>query len=150
MQSLGKTRFLATTLTLLALAGCTSTQHAASTICTVDKRTPLLNMTLVEWTPSPPFTVGSGSAAWIQVTKDPTSSGGLFGTMGAIAEVHSIPSGTAPNVVTGSNGDRQSQDPAIVIQKALTWQKLSLADGDWQLYSASNPGIEVVSCPGSS
>lgn len=150
MQPLGKTLYLATTLSLLVLAGCTATQHAASTVCSVDKRAPLLKTTLVEWTPSPSFTVGSGLVAWIQVTKEATSSGGLFGTMGGIAELHSIPNGAAPNVVTSSNGDRESQDPAIVIQKALTWQKLSLSHGDWQLYSASNPGIEVVSCPGSS
>jgi len=149
MQSLGKTFFLATTLSLIALAGCTTTQNAGSTVCSVDKRTPLLKITLVEWTPSQPFTVRSGSVAWIQVTRDPTSSEGLFGTVGGIAELHSIPSGTAPSVVTSSNGDTQSQDPAIVIQKPLTWQKLSLEHGGWQLYSLSNPGIEVVSCPGS-
>jgi len=56
-------------------------------------------------------------------------------------------SGAAPNLVTNSNGNQESRDPAIIVQKALTWQKLDLAPGDWRLYSMSDPGIEVVSCP---
>lgn len=67
--------------------------------------------------------------------------------MGAIAELHSLRNGTAPRIEASANGDQTSKDPAIVIQKPLTWQRLPFGAGTWQLYSESNPGIEVVSCP---
>ena len=142
-------RRLVTGLSLVLLTGgCSPSPASSPPICGEAARTPLLKVNLDPWTPSAAFTLAAGSVAWIQVTKLPFSAGGLFGTIAGVAEVHSIPSGATPNVVTKANGDKESQDPAIVVQKALTWQKLTLAPGAWQLYSESNPGIEVVSCVG--
>ena len=81
------------------------------------------------------------------MTRDPESSEGLFGTVAGIAELQSIPSAATPNISTQPNGDKEPHDPSITIDKALTWQGLDLRAGAWQLYSFSNPGIEVVGCP---
>ena len=129
------------------LAGCSVTFNSSPELCSPDRRTELLNVTLEAWTPSSPFTICAGSDAWIQVTKDPASAEGLFGTLNGIAELYSIPSGATPNITTEPNGYRDPHDPSITIDKALTWQELKLKAGAWQLYSFSNPGIEVVSCP---
>ncbi len=94
------------------------------------------------------FTLAPASTAWLEVTILPGSSEGLFGDLGGIAEVHSIPSGSSPTVGTGPDGIKDSRDPAIIVQKALVWQELNLKSGAWQIYSLSDPGIEIVSCPG--
>ena len=119
-----------------------------STVCGKEQRTELLNVVLEPWTPSPPFILGTGKIVWIQLTRRPFVSDPLFGSTGAIAEVHPIADGTRPKVTTDPNGEPMAQDPSILIHKELTWQKLSMGSGSWQLYSESNPGIEVVSCPG--
>jgi hypothetical protein len=107
----------------------------------------LLNEKLADWTPSTPFTLAPKSAAWLEVTILPFSAEGLLAGFAGIAEVHSIPSGASPTVGTGPDGIQDSKDPAIIIQKAGIWQQLSLKSGAWQIYSESNPGIEIVSCP---
>src|SRR5689334_19093378 len=94
-------------LGVLCLAGCSVTFDSAPTICSPDQRTELLNATLEPWTPSAPFTIGGGAVAWIQVTRDPESAEGLFGTLGGIAEVWSMPSGATPNITTKPNGDKE-------------------------------------------
>lgn len=138
---------LVMSLGLLSIASCGSpTQNLTPKICEQAARTELLHANLDPWTPSAPFTVPAASTAWLQVTKLPFSSEGLFGSIAGVAEVHSMPSGATPTVVTDSNGNQESRDPAIIVQKGLTWQELTLGAGAWQLYSASNPGIEVVSC----
>lgn len=136
---------LVTSLAVLLLTGCGPSAPTPA-ICAEATRTPLLKANLDPWTPSAPFTLPAGSVAWLQVTRLPASAEGLFGTVAGVAELHSIPSGATPSVVTQAKGDKQSQDPSIVVQKALTWRKLPLSPGAWQLYSASDPGIEVVSC----
>jgi hypothetical protein len=108
----------------------------------------MLKANLDPWVPSATFDLPAGSVAWIQVTKLPAASEGLFGTVAGIAELHWVPSGVAPNVVTASNGGKESKDPFIEVQKGPPWQKMALAAGAWQLYSASDPGIDVISCPG--
>ena len=129
------------------LVSCGPSQNATQSVCNQRQRTELLNVTLDPWAPSMPFGVDQDKVAWIQVTHPPSSSETLFGSLGGIAEVHSLKSGAAPRVETSANGDKTSKDPAIIIQKPLTWQLLQLGPGIWQLYSLSNPGIEVVSCP---
>jgi hypothetical protein len=131
---------------LLCLAGC-SVSFDASTVCSPDQRTELLNATLEPWTPSAPFTIRGGAVAWIQVTRAPESDEGLFGTVAGIAELWSVRSGATPNITTQPNGDKEPHDPRITVDKGLTWQELDLQPGAWQLYSFSNPGIAVVSCP---
>lgn len=127
------------------LLGCSPSQTA--TVCKQAQRTELLNTKLEAWTPTTPFTLESGNTAWIQVTHRPFLSTTLFGSLGAIAELHSLKNGAAPQIETDPNGDETSKDPAIIIQKPLTWQRLPFGAGSWQLYSESDPGIEVVSCP---
>jgi hypothetical protein len=132
---------------VVSIAGCASpSQGSTPRICDQAARTELLKARLDPWIPSASFTIAPASTAWLQVTTLPTSSEGLFGSIAGVAEVHSIPSGVSPLVVTNSSGDKESRDPATVVQKALTWQELKLTAGAWQLYSASNPGIEVVGC----
>ncbi len=133
---------------LLLTASCGSpAQSSSSKICEPAARTVLLNERLDPWTPSTPFTVAPASTVWLEVTILPFSSEGLFGTIAGVAEVHSIPAGSSPTVGTGPDGIKESKDPAIIVQKALTWQELSLGTGAWQIYSESNPGMEIVSCP---
>jgi hypothetical protein len=139
---------LATGVGLIAFAGCgPSTPSSTAQVCNEAARTELLKANLEPWILSAPFTLPAGSEAWIQVTKLPAASEGLFGTVAGIAELHWIPNGAAPTVVTASNGGKESKDPFIEVQKAPPWQKMALAAGAWQLYSVSDPGIEVVSCP---
>lgn len=132
---------------LSVLAGCGPFGSAAPTICDQGVRTELLNSHLDSLMPSQPFTLKSGSTGWIQVTVLPSSYEGLFGDVGGVAEVHPVHSGVPPNLAPTANGGQESRDPSIVIDKAGTWQQLPMGPGDWQLYSFSNPGIEVVSCP---
>jgi hypothetical protein len=135
-------------LGLLSAASCGSpSQSTTSTICEPAARTVLLNEKLDPWNPSTPFTLVPASTAWIEVTILPFSYDGLFGDVGGVAEVHSIPSGSSPTVGTGPNGIKDPKDPAIIVQKGLVWQELNLKSGAWQIYSVSNPGIEIVSCP---
>ncbi len=135
-------------LGLLSAASCGSpSQSSTSTICEPAARTVLLNEKLDPWNPSTPFTVAPASTVWLEVTILPFSSEGLFGTIAGVAEVHPIHGGSSPTIGTGPDGIKESKDPAIIIQKGLTWQELSLGKGVWQIYSASNPGIEMISCP---
>lgn len=131
----------------LLLAGFVAPSCGTPLICEADQRTELLNVVLVELKPSPAFTLKDGYTGWIQVTRLPMSAEGPFGTIGAVAEVHSVRSGVAPNLKTDANGGVESHDPAINIDKSFTWQLLPMGSGAWQLYSLENPGIEVVSCP---
>jgi hypothetical protein len=108
----------------------------------------LLNEKLNSWTPSTPFTLAPASTAWIEVTILPAAYEGLFGHLVEVADVHSIPSGSSPSVGTGPDGIQESRDPLIKVQKASVWQELPLGAGAWQIYSLSDPGIEIVSCPG--
>jgi hypothetical protein len=137
---------LVLSLGLLSTASCGSSPQS-SKICEPPARTVLLNEKLDPWNPSTPFTLAPASTAWLEVTILPFSSEGLFGTIAGVAEVHSIRGGSSPAVGTGPNGIKESKDPAIIVQTALTWQELSLGAGAWQIYSESNPGIEIVSCP---
>ncbi len=138
---------LAISLGLLLLTGCgSSASNSSPAICGEAARTPLLKANLDPWTLSAPFTVPAGSVAWIQVTKLPLSDEGLFGTINGIAELRWIRSGATPNIVTQANGYKDSSDPLFEVKKGLAWQELPLAPGAWQLYSFSDPGIEVVSC----
>jgi hypothetical protein len=132
----------------VALVGCGPFGPSAPTICDQGERTELLKAMLVPWTPSAQFTLKSGATGWIQVTTLPESDEGLFGNVAGAAEVYSVHGGVPPNVTTAPNGDREPHDPSITIGKALTWQELPMGPGGWQLYSFSNPGIEVISCPG--
>jgi hypothetical protein len=132
---------------LLSLASCASPpQSHTPKICEDTARTELLSAKLDPWVPSAPFTLAPASTAWLQVTRLPVSSEGLLAGFAGVAELHSMPSGSTPTVGTGPDGIQESKDPAIIVQKGLTWQPLSLGAGIWQLYSESNPGIEVVSC----
>ncbi len=133
---------------MCVLAGCGLSGSCAPTICDQSQRTKLLNANLGPWTPSAPFTLKTGTTGWIQVTKLPQADEG-FGGMAGAAEVYSLHKGATPNITTTSNGDKEPHDPSITIQKGLTWQQLPLGAGDGQLYSFSNPGIEVVSCAAS-
>jgi hypothetical protein len=140
--------WLVMSLGALSTAGCSLLpQTSVPRICEPAARTVLLNEQLDSWNPSTPFTLARASTAWLEVTILPFSAEGLFGGIGGIAEVHSIPSGSSPTVGTGPDGIKDSRDPAIIIQKALIWQQLSLKAGAWQIYSESNPGIEIISCP---
>lgn len=125
------------------LLGCGLLPQAAPKVCDPAARTELLKARLEPWVTSAPFTVQRSSAAWLQVTTLPAASEGLFGSIAGIAELHSIPAGASPVY----DADHLPTDPAINVMKALTWQELSLGPGAWQLYSMSDPGIEVVSCP---
>jgi hypothetical protein len=107
----------------------------------------LLNEQLDPWIPSTSFTLAPASTAWLEVTIRPQSAEGLLAGFGALAEVYSMQSGSGPSLVRGPNGILDSRDPAIIIQNALVWQQLSLKAGAWQIYSVSNPGIEIVTCP---
>ena len=141
-ESLGPV-LMAIWISILATSCGFGPQATAPKICDQAARTELLNTRLEPWVSSAPFTVLRVSEVWLQVTTLPSSSDGLFGSIAGVAELHSIPEGTSPSV----NGNHESMDPAIIVQKALTWQELSLGPGAWQLYSLSDPGIEVVSCP---
>ena len=131
----------------IALGSCGPIDAEAPAICDKSARTELLNVTLDPWVPSTPFALKSGMAGWIQLTKLPQADEGLFGGAAGGGEVYSLHSGAVPNITTKPNGDREPHDPSITIDKALTWQRLPMGTGDWQLYSFSNPGIEVVGCP---
>lgn len=131
----------------LLLVGLVAPSCGTPLICDPDQRTELIKADLVEWQPSPAFKLKEGSTGWIQVTRLPESAEGLFGTINGVAVVYSVHSGVAPKLTTDANGNVQPHDPSIIIDKGLTWQRLALGSGDWQLYAYSNPGIEVVSCP---
>jgi hypothetical protein len=132
----------------LLMSSCGLIPQAASPkICAEAARTELLKSRLQSWVPSVPFTVGQGSAAWLQVTLEPEAASGPFGSIAGIADLHPIPSGSSPTTGPGVDGSPESKDPTIVVKKSLTWQKLDLAPGAWQLYSEWDPGIEVVGCP---
>lgn len=141
---------VATLLCELALDSCGPIGNStAPAICDASARTELLNVTLDPWTPSTPFTLKPGTTGWLQLTKLPQADEGLFGGTAGAGEVYSLRSGAEPNITTKPNGDKEPHDPSITIDKALTWQQMPLGPGDWELYSFSNPGIEVVSCPAS-
>jgi len=140
--------WLVMSLGALSTAGCSVLpQSAVATICEPAARTELLNEQLNSWKPSTPFTLAPASTAWLEVTILPGSAEGLFGTIAGVADVHSIPNGSSPTIGTGPDGIQDSRDPTTVIQKAGIWQQLSLKAGAWQIYSESDPGIEIVSCP---
>ena len=115
--------------------------------CGPAEQVALLAADLVELEPSATIEVPPGTAAWIRVTKRPTAAGGLFGEVGGVAELHSIPADAVPALVTDAAGNRRSADPSIVVRRALIWERADLEPGAWRLYSLSNPGIEVVACP---
>ncbi|HZK72810.1 MAG TPA: hypothetical protein VFD88_02250 [Clostridia bacterium] len=132
----------------LLMSSCGPTPQATSPkICDQAARAELLKSRLEPWVPSAPFTVAPASAAWLQVTVVPEAADGLFGSIAGIAELHSIPNDASPTTGPGVDGNPESKDPAIIVKKSLTWQELDLAQGAWQLYSVSDPGIEVVGCP---
>jgi hypothetical protein len=140
--------WLVMSLGALSTAGCSLLpQSSVARICEPAARTVLLNEQLDSWNPSTPFTLAATSTAWLEVTILPGSSEGLLGTIAGVATVHPIPSGSSPTAGVGPDGIKDSRDPVINVQKALTWQALSLRAGAWQIYSEFDPGIEIVSCP---
>jgi hypothetical protein len=132
------------------LGACGSSQSASDSICDQSQRTELLTMAFKgdvgNWSTTPPFTIKDGEVGWVQVTRDDGDTG-LFAHFAGIAEVYYIPGGTAPNVGTTSDGWPDPRDPHVVIDKGLTWQKLPMKPGQWQLYNFTTTTIEVVSCP---
>ncbi len=84
---------------------------------------------------------------WVTVTRPPAEYDGLFGHINGVADLHIIPAGTVPAIVTQPNGYQDSKDPFVVLQQG-SWQMLSIKPGSWQVYSAQHDlGITVVSCP---
>ena len=128
---------------LLAASSCG--QSASASVCSKPQRMELLKVQLQDdfghFPPSPPFTVKDRYAAWVQVTQ---AVEGLFGNR---TQLYYIANGATPNVTTDPGGNLAFNDPTIIIDEPMTWRKLPMKPGTWQLYSFTNPTIEVVACP---
>ncbi len=144
------TRFCAIALAgLVAASLACSTPRSASTpkVCAADARTTQLDVTLDPWILSKAFTVVPKTTTWVTVTTLPVEYDGLFGHINGVADLHSIPAGTSPTVGTGPDGNQESRDPDLVLQRD-SWQMLSLNPGSWQAYTLEHHlGIKLVSCP---
>jgi len=133
---------------VLAATACHGQNAVQPKVCDVSRGTVLLQaVKLTEKVPSADFSVPARSTVWVRVDFLPTSAGGLFGTVGGVAELHSVAAGAAPLMQTAANGDVTPLDPPIVVHKAVKWERTALAAGDWQLYSLSDPTISLLSCP---
>jgi hypothetical protein len=129
----------------LAVAAC-SGRTKQQAICAEHSQRNLLSARLEPWVPSPAFTVAPETTAWVRVTKLPVDADGLFGTVGGVAQLHTVQAATPPQVVT-EDGNKVAKDPFVVIKQASQWQLLPLEAGTWRIYSVTNPAIEVVACP---
>jgi len=124
-------------------------QHPEASLCAPGDQTLLLDVILTEWTSSSDFAVSPNTTVWIGLTRLPVTYGGLFGDIGPVAELHPIHAGATPAVVTDSNGNKASNDPIIELQNDQKFRQASIRPGTWQIYSNTDPGIRIVSCPGS-
>jgi hypothetical protein len=140
-------------LKALAIAGMVGVAFACGPfgaspkVCDPAARTTVLDAKLAEWTPSADFTVNPKTTLWITLTVLPVTYGGLFGDIGPVADLHPIPAGAQPKIVTDSRGDVSSNDPIIELQYDQKFDPISIAPGTWQIYANNDPGILLVACP---
>jgi hypothetical protein len=139
-------------LLMVGIVGITlscGAQQPGASLCAPGDQTLLLDLMLTEWTPSTDFTVSPNTTVWIGLTTLPVTYGGPFGDIGPVADLHPIHAGATPAIVTDSSGNKNSTDPIIELQNDQKFRKASIGPGTWQMYSNTDPGIRIVSCPGS-
>jgi len=136
---------VAVAVVCLAVAAC-SARTKQQEICAERSQRNLLSAQLKPWIPSPAFAVTSGATVWVRVTTLPIDADGLFGTVGGVAQLHTVKAASPPQIAT-EDGHKVAKDPSVVIKKASQWQQLKLQPGTWRIYSVTNPAVEVVACP---
>jgi len=144
-----KSRALGILLTLATIGFASSCgAQAQASVCATGAQTLLLDAVLAGWTPSSEFAVGANTTVWIALTKLPITYGGPFGDVGPVADLHPIHAAATPAIVTDTNGNKSSNDPIFELLNDQKFRKASIGAGTWQIYSNTDPGIRIVSCPG--
>lgn len=120
---------------------------SAAEVCPPEERTQLLAQRVENRTPTNPFAVGAGAAAYLMVTfRSPDE--GPFDRLAGVASLAVVADGASPQLRTASDGIVRSDDQKVEVRKSLQWQRLPLSPGSYRMYSmAGAPTIEIVSCP---
>lgn len=139
--------FLATAL--LFASGCGLSQPAARrNICATELRTPALNAQMEPRELSTAFVIAPNQTVWVQVTLLPRHSEGPLGQLpGPVANLYYVAAGNPPRMVTSSTGEISSPDPVFPLEGGPRWQEVGIPAGNWQVYSNTDPGISIVTCP---